>query len=58
MMTTARRQSCQTMVLFSMPALIERVVESVSDTPTIKRKNGNMQSVNVHPFHTACRSGA
>jgi len=31
--------------------------ESVSDTPTMKRKNGKMRSVGVQPFHSAWSSG-
>ena len=31
--------------------------DSVSDTPTMKRKNGKIRSVGVQPCHGACNSG-
>ena len=34
----------------------ELAVESVSETPTMKRKQGKIVSAKVQPFHAACAS--
>ena len=33
-------------------------LDSVIETPTMKRKNGKMRSVGVQPCHSACVNGA
>ena len=58
MMMTARRQSLTITTRLATPAANARVVENMSDTPQMNKKNGKILSVNVQPCQGACRSGA
>jgi len=55
-MIAARRRTCRRSFPLSSPCYFRFANDSVIATPTIQRKNGNIQSVNVHPFHRACSS--
>ena len=52
-----RRTVCSTRVRLEKPRASLDWNDRTSDTPTIKRKNGNTRSVGVQPFQLAWRSG-
>src|SRR5271165_3031127 len=53
-----RRKVRSTSVRFDSPRCRRDRNDKLSDTPTIKRKNGKIRSVGVQPFQSECFNGA